>query len=163
MRHRPPLVPTSMPAYRATVYSTSGFDRAGDFPFQHVVDPLRDGQRVILDGFDLVVPAGQIAAVVGPNGAGKSTLIKLLCRLYDPVSGRIELDGVDVRDFALSELRVVQRTGIGLSHPTRDRDPAAGHGARGVLTPSADRRGNEHRENNGNRGTINETHGMSFR
>jgi len=55
--------------------------------------------------FSLSIPAGQIAAVVGPNGAGKSTLIKLLCRLYDPDSGAVELDGMDLRQMPLEELR----------------------------------------------------------
>jgi ATP-binding cassette subfamily B protein len=62
-------------------------------------------QRFALDGFDLTVPAGSIAAIVGPNGAGKSTLLKLLCRFYDPDAGAIELDGVDLRQFALDEVR----------------------------------------------------------
>jgi ATP-binding cassette subfamily B protein len=44
-------------------------------------------------------------AIVGPNGAGKSTLLKLLCRYYDPEAGRISLDGIDVRDLALKDLR----------------------------------------------------------
>jgi len=51
------------------------------------------------------VLAGTVAAIVGPNGAGKSTLVKLLCRLYDPDSGSIEVDGVDLRHLSLQELR----------------------------------------------------------
>ena len=62
-------------------------------------------QHAALDRFDLTVPAGSIAAIVGPNGAGKSTLLKLLCRFYDPDAGAIELDGVDLRQFALDEVR----------------------------------------------------------
>jgi len=46
-----------------------------------------------------------MVAFVGPNGSGKSTLVKLLCRLYDPQQGRIELDGIDLRDLAPEELR----------------------------------------------------------
>ena len=55
---------------------------------------LRDAARCpVLDGFDLTIPAGTSMAIVGQNGAGKTTLAKLLCRLYDPQSGAIEIDG----------------------------------------------------------------------
>ncbi|GMQ79461.1 MAG: hypothetical protein BMS9Abin02_2058 [Anaerolineae bacterium] len=64
-------------------------------------------ERPVLKNFDLTVHAGQIAAIVGANGAGKSTLLKLLCRFYDPQSGRIELDGVDIRTFSMESLRRV--------------------------------------------------------
>jgi len=62
-------------------------------------------ERVALSNFDLTIPAGRIVAIVGENGAGKSTLVKLLCRFYDPEEGRILLDGVDLRQFKLQELR----------------------------------------------------------
>ncbi|MET0324196.1 MAG: ABC transporter ATP-binding protein, partial [Ilumatobacteraceae bacterium] len=52
---------------------------------------------LVLDGFDLTIPAGTSLAIVGQNGAGKTTLAKLLCRLYDPTSGAVEADGVDLR------------------------------------------------------------------
>jgi ATP-binding cassette subfamily B protein len=55
--------------------------------------------------FNLSIPAGRIVALVGSNGAGKSTLLKLLCRFYDPQAGRITLDGVDIRNLSVSELR----------------------------------------------------------
>jgi ABC-type multidrug transport system fused ATPase/permease subunit len=53
----------------------------------------------VLDGFDLTIPAGSSLAIVGQNGAGKTTLAKLLCRLYDPQAGAIEIDGVDLREM----------------------------------------------------------------
>ena len=59
----------------------------------------------MLDGFDLTIPAGTSLAIVGQNGAGKTTLAKLLCRLYDPQNGAIEIDGTDVRDLDLTEWR----------------------------------------------------------
>jgi len=63
------------------------------------------GGTPVLDGFDLTIPAGTSLAIVGQNGAGKTTLAKLLCRLYDPQNGAIEIDGTDVRDFDLTEWR----------------------------------------------------------
>ena len=54
-------------------------------------------EHPVLDGFDLAIPAGTSLAIVGQNGAGKTTLAKLLCRLYDPTSGSVEADGVDLR------------------------------------------------------------------
>ena len=62
-------------------------------------------ERVALRNFSLVVPAGQVAAIVGANGAGKSTLLKMLCRFYDPQAGRVELGGIDVREMNLDHLR----------------------------------------------------------
>jgi len=59
----------------------------------------------VLEGFSLTVPAGSSLAIVGQNGAGKTTLAKLLCRLYDPVSGAIEVDGVDLRDLDVTGWR----------------------------------------------------------
>jgi ATP-binding cassette subfamily B protein len=63
------------------------------------------GGAPVLEGFDLTIPAGSSLAIVGQNGAGKTTLAKLLCRLYDPQAGVIEVDGVDVRDFDLGSWR----------------------------------------------------------
>ena len=59
----------------------------------------------VLDGFDLTIPAGSSLAIVGQNGAGKTTLAKLLCRLYDPQRGAIEVDGVDLRELDLEAWR----------------------------------------------------------
>jgi len=73
--------------------------------FERVTFRYPGSQRAALRDFDLVIPAGHLIAIVGPNGAGKSTLIKLLCRLYDPEAGRITLDGIDLRDLSLHELR----------------------------------------------------------
>ncbi|MFJ2563000.1 ABC transporter ATP-binding protein [Streptomyces sp. NPDC087568] len=73
-----------------------------------VFDGVGFGYRTggeVLPRFELVVPAGQTVAVVGSTGAGKSTLAKLLARFYDPTEGRVLLDGVDLRELAVSELR----------------------------------------------------------
>ena len=66
--------------------------------------PTTPGETV-LDGFDLTIPAGSSLAIVGLNGAGKTTLAKLLCRLYEPVAGGIEVDGVDIRELDIAAWR----------------------------------------------------------
>ena len=63
------------------------------------------GGGPVLDHFDLTIPAGTSLAIVGQNGAGKTTLAKLLCRLYDPQSGGIEIDGADLRELELASWR----------------------------------------------------------
>jgi len=76
------------------------------------------------------VPAGSSLAIVGQNGAGKTTLAKLLCRLYDPQSGAIEIDGVDVRQFDLASWRsrvaAVFQDYLRLELPLRDNVAPAG-------------------------------------
>jgi ATP-binding cassette subfamily B protein len=80
--------------------------------------PMREGIRVeglsfryqqssdyVLKSVDMAIRPGEIVALVGENGAGKTTLIKLLCRLYDPVEGRITIDGIDFRDLDIVHLR----------------------------------------------------------
>jgi len=59
------------------------------------------GGTPVLEGFDLTIPAGSSLAIVGQNGAGKTTLAKLLCRLYDPQVGAIEIDGIDLKEISL--------------------------------------------------------------
>ncbi|MFJ9022817.1 ABC transporter ATP-binding protein [Streptomyces sp. NPDC102259] len=81
----------------------------GELPGREVVfDGVSFGYRTggeILPRFDLTLPAGQTVAVVGSTGAGKSTLAKLLARFYDPSEGRVLLDGADLRELAVPELR----------------------------------------------------------
>jgi ABC-type multidrug transport system fused ATPase/permease subunit len=62
-------------------------------------------ERPVLDGFDLTIPAGTSLAIVGQNGAGKTTLAKLLCRLYDPQGGGVEVDGADLRGLDVDSWR----------------------------------------------------------
>lgn len=62
-------------------------------------------ERLVLDNIRLVIKPGETVAVVGRNGSGKTTLVKLLCRLYDPTSGHIMIDGIDLTDFKSDDLR----------------------------------------------------------
>lgn len=76
----------------------------GQVRFDGVDFAYANGKQV-LQPFDLEIPAGQTIALVGTTGAGKSTLAKLISRFYDPTSGVVELDGVDLRDLTTEELR----------------------------------------------------------
>src|SRR4029079_6496646 len=64
-----------------------------------------DGSQTILKKINLHVTPGQKVAIVGPTGAGKSTLVSLLPRFYDPQSGHVKIDGVNITDFQLKSLR----------------------------------------------------------
>ncbi|MDJ0798457.1 MAG: ABC transporter ATP-binding protein [Calothrix sp. MO_167.B12] len=61
--------------------------------------------RQALKDINLKIKPGEVVALVGENGSGKTTLIKLLCRLYDPTAGKIAIDGIDLRNFKIAELR----------------------------------------------------------
>jgi len=116
------------PAMRPAGALNSGTRRA-DAPAGQEIR-LRDvtfsypGGEPVLEHFDLTIPAGSSLAIVGQNGAGKTTLAKLLCRLYDPQSGAIEIDGVDLREFDLASWRsrvtAVFQDFIRLELPLRD-------------------------------------------
>lgn len=94
---------TDVPARTATATGGAG-TRAATVTFEGVRFAYPGGPEV-LHGIDLQVPAGTSVAMVGETGSGKTTLGKLLVRLMDPLSGRVLLDGVDLRDLTLAELR----------------------------------------------------------
>jgi ATP-binding cassette subfamily B protein len=80
-------------------------DRArGDVRVENVSFSYEAGQSVLED-IEFSVSAGQCVGIVGRTGAGKTTLINLLLRFYDPTAGQIFLDGVDIRDYKLADLR----------------------------------------------------------
>jgi ABC-type multidrug transport system fused ATPase/permease subunit len=82
--------------------------------FSHVSFGYRDEHPVLRDVSFEVAP-GAMVGVVGPNGAGKSTLLALIPRLYDPVEGKVRIDGVGVKRYTLESLR--ERIGIVLQQP----------------------------------------------
>ncbi len=88
------------------------------------------GTPPVLDRFELTIPAGTSLAIVGQNGAGKTTLAKLLCRLYDPQAGAIEVDGVDLRELSVeswrSRVAAVFQDFIRFELPLRDNVAPAG-------------------------------------
>ena len=96
----------------------------------HDVTFAYPGGSPVLDGLDLTIPAGTSLAIVGQNGAGKTTLAKLLCRLYDPQSGAIEVDGVDLRELDIApwraRLAVVFQDFIRFELPMRDNVAPSG-------------------------------------
>jgi ATP-binding cassette subfamily B protein len=89
-----------------------------------------DGVAPVLDGFDLTIPAGSSLAIVGQNGAGKTTLAKLLCRLYDPQGGAVEVDGEDLRSIDVdawrSRVTAVFQDFIRFDRPLRDNVAPSG-------------------------------------
>ena len=70
----------------------------GDITFEDVSFKYPDGDEYVLEHFDLHVPQGTNVAIVGETGAGKSTLVNLVCRFFEPTSGRILIDGKDARE-----------------------------------------------------------------
>jgi ABC-type multidrug transport system fused ATPase/permease subunit len=98
-----------LPAMASAGRLVAGDRDAGGLPaksirFRNVTFAYPNGASV-LDGFDLIIPAGSSLAIVGQNGAGKTTLAKLMCRLYDPQAGAIEIDGVDLRHIDVESWR----------------------------------------------------------
>ncbi|MEG1292420.1 MAG: ABC transporter ATP-binding protein, partial [Lachnospiraceae bacterium] len=76
----------------------------GNVSFEHVHFGYEQ-DKIIVNDFNCQVRSGQMVAIVGPTGAGKTTMVKLLMRFYDVLSGKIKVDGHDLREFNRSELR----------------------------------------------------------
>ncbi len=104
--------------------------RFRDISFAYPSSAANHPNAPVLENFDLTIPAGSSLAIVGQNGAGKTTLAKLLCRLYDPQSGTIEIDGIDLRSFEIaswrSRLTAVFQDFIRFELPMRDNVAPAG-------------------------------------
>ena len=127
----------------------------GEIRFDHVSFAYPGARGEALRDLNFTVSAGETVAVVGRNGAGKTTLVKLLARLYDPDGGRILLDGVDIRELELEDLRSVigamfqdfvtyqatasENIGLGSLDHLEDRDAIAAAADRGGATELIDR------------------------
>ena len=81
----------------------------GEVVFENVSFAYRQEEPILAD-LSFRIAAGEHVAIVGPTGSGKTTVIRLLCRLYEPQTGRILLDGVDIRELPIATLR--QRLGV---------------------------------------------------
>jgi ATP-binding cassette subfamily B protein len=82
-----------------------GRNSSAAISLQHVSFTYPDASSAALNNFTMQIPSGKIIAIVGPNGAGKSTLLKLLCRFYDPNEGSITIDGQNIKDISIDDLR----------------------------------------------------------
>ena len=105
---------------------------AGNVTFENVSFSY-ETDRNLIQNVDLAVKAGQHVALVGPSGGGKTTLFSLILRLYDPVSGRVLIDGRDLRDFTLESVRgqisVVLQDNVLFAHSVHDNIACASPGA----------------------------------
>ncbi len=99
LAERPTIAEPAHPV--ALPQPVTGAVRFSDVSFRYPARP----DALALDGFTLDVAAGETVAIVGPSGAGKTTVFQLLLRFYDPQQGSIRLDGIDIRELALRDLR----------------------------------------------------------
>jgi ABC-type multidrug transport system fused ATPase/permease subunit len=103
---------------------------ARDIRLRNVHFRYAGASEPVFNGLDLTIPAGSSLAIVGQNGAGKTTLAKLLCRLYDPQEGSIEIDGVDLRELDVdawrARLTAVFQDFVRFELPLRDNVAPAG-------------------------------------
>jgi ATP-binding cassette subfamily B protein len=123
--------------------------------FEDVAFAYPGTDRLVLEGVDLTLPAGSVVALVGENGAGKTTLVKLLCRFYDPTSGRVTVDGTDLariapggwrerlsgsfQDFFRFEYAFRRSVGVGDLARADDREAVLVAAGRGGATDVVDR------------------------
>lgn len=108
-------------------------DLGGRIEFRNVSFSY-DGVRRVLKNLNFTIEPGQMVGLAGPSGSGKTTLVNLICRFYDPVEGEILLDGIDLRDYKVEDLR--RHIGVVLQEPYLFRGTIAENIAYG--NPGAD-------------------------
>jgi ATP-binding cassette subfamily B protein len=101
----PAIADAPAPADGSTQTARPDPARSGELVFENVSFTYPNSDRPVISGFDLRVAPGETVALVGPTGCGKTTLTALVPRLYDTTAGRVLVDGVDVRELPLAELR----------------------------------------------------------
>lgn len=89
--------------YKGTIPTEKRDDNEYEFEFRHVYFKYLDSEDYVLKDVNLKWRIGEKMALVGKNGCGKSTLVKLPCRLYDPIEGKITLNGIDIRKYKYEE------------------------------------------------------------
>jgi ABC-type multidrug transport system fused ATPase/permease subunit len=121
---------------------------ARELRFREVSFSYPGSEQPVLTGLNLTIPAGSSLAIVGQNGAGKTTLAKLLCRMYDPQEGAIEVDGVDLRELDVDNWRArvtaVFQDFIRFELPLRDNVDPQGGASEGSLRAALQSAGAEH-------------------
>jgi len=105
----------------------------GDIRLEHVSYTAEE--RELLRDIHLAIPAGQVLGITGPTGSGKTLLISLICRLMDPTSGKVTIDGHDLRTFPLSVLR--SRIGLAPQEAFLFSDTLANNIALGLPPPDS--------------------------
>jgi ATP-binding cassette subfamily B protein len=120
---------------------------AGQVQFDQVSFAYERGQR-LLEDIQIDLQPGQKVALVGPSGGGKTTLVSLLLRLYDPVQGRVRIDGRDIREFTLESLRsqisVVLQDNVLFAAAVRENIGCSAPGASPAEIEAAARLANAH-------------------
>ena len=115
--------------------------------FEHVSFEYRAGRPVVRD-FDVLVPGGTVVALVGRSGAGKTTVTDIVARFHDPTTGRVLLNGTDLRDFRLATYRdllaIVQQDVFLFDGSVRDNIAYGRHDATDAEVEDAARRANAH-------------------
>jgi ATP-binding cassette subfamily B protein len=119
----------------------------GEVAFQNVSFAYQEDE-LVLEDISFVISAGTRAGIAGQTGAGKSTLVSLLTRFYDPTSGQILLDGVDLRDYKIADLRdqfaIVLQEPVLFSTSIEENIAYAKPGARGFEIIKAAKAANAH-------------------
>ncbi len=99
-----------MPEERSGEHRADGpIVRRGEIRFEHVSFRYPDSELDALSDVSFVIHAQETAAILGATGSGKSTLLQLIPRLYEPGAGRVLIDGIDVREFSVEQLRMYVR------------------------------------------------------